>query len=93
MFPQAYSPISGLSELDRVRQENELLQKKLSKAISKRNYYAKLYYSCMLERDKAMAEREGALKELQRVLIQVKGERVLYCIYFCQDSYFKSKQN
>ena len=71
MLAQSYS--GGLSELDRVKQENELLQKKLSKAIGKRNYYAKLYYSCMLERDKAMAEREGALKELQRALVQVKG--------------------
>ena len=71
MLPHVYKPSGGLSELDRVRQENELLQKKLSKAIIKRNNYARLYYSCMLERDKAMAEKEGALKELQRVLIQV----------------------
>ncbi|KAI6655026.1 hypothetical protein LOD99_2315 [Oopsacas minuta] len=66
-----HTPSSGDSELDRARQDNDLLQKKLSKAISKRNYYAKLYYSCTLERDKAMAEREGAVKELQRVLMQL----------------------
>lgn len=71
MQPQLYRSSSTDSELERALKENDLLEKKLSKAISKRNYYAKLYYSCMLERDKAMAEREGAIKELHKVLTQV----------------------
>lgn len=80
MLPHIPNYNSGGTELDRARRENELLQKKLNKAISKKDYYAKLYYSCMLERDKATAEREGAIRELQRALTQV-NEFVSHLIY------------
>ena len=71
MLPHIPNSSSGDTELERARRENELLKNKLNKAISKKDNYAKLYYSCMLERDKATAEREGAIRELQRALTQV----------------------
>ena len=71
MLPHMLNSNNGDTELDRARRENEMLKAKLHKAISKKDYYAKLYYSCVLERDKATAEREGAIRELQRALTQV----------------------